>query len=284
MKTKKMIQNGILGLILFIGFQSIASAEYRCGWLDNPAPDVYQFIDKQATWTIMQRGGYSIPATSIINLPKQQPNEFVRTNGSYGYSCNCMSVTSDARSKRITSIVYKGKQVLLKRCLEDKSIAGRQSAGLRFPSAPLTRTVSRPNSRNLAGGIARPSGSYTDTPVVAGRPNASPNSGYYDSPKTSGNTRTASTTPRRSKSSGRSKAHYIQVIVTSIPAKAKRLKRSFDKAGFKTVIRGVKIKGKLLHKVRVGPYPNRRAAINSQTRLRKSFKKDMGVQKSIIVG
>jgi|GEM_PF-2389344 len=284
MKIKKVIQNSMLGLILFIGLQAIANAEYRCGWLDNPAPDQYQFIDKQGSWTIMKRGGYRIPATSINNLPQQQPNEFVRTNGSYGYSCNCMSVTTDARSKRITAIVHKGKQVLLKRCLEDKSIADRQHSTLRFPGAPLIRTASRPNNRNLAGGIARPSGSYTDTPVVAGRSNAERNSGYYDQPKTSGGTKTVKTAKSRPRSKGKAKSHYIQVIVTSIPAKAKRLRNTFSKAGFRTVINGIKRKGRLLHKVRVGPYPSRRAAINGQKKLRRSFKKDSGVQKSIIVG
>lgn len=300
MKTKKMIQNSVLGLTLFMGLQSIAAAEYRCGWLDNPAPDQYQFIDKQATWTIMKRGGYQLPAASVKNLPQQNPNEFVRTNGSYGYSCSCMSVTTDARSKRITSIQFKGKQVLLKRCLEDKAIAGRQHAGLRFPGAPVARTVAvrqtvnrpapprpnvvRPNNRNLASALTRPSGSYTDTPVIAGRPNAQPNAGYYDQPQVGNRARTARTTPRRSTAAGKSKSHYIQVIVTSIPAKAKRLKNSFDKAGFKTVVNGIKRKGKVLHKVRVGPYSSRRAALSGQKKLRNSFKKDQGVQKSIIVG
>ena len=276
MRRKKIIQNSIFGLFLLIGLQSIATAEYRCGWLDNPAPGQYQFTDKQASWTIMKRGGYQLPAVSMKNLPDKQPNEFVRTNGSYGYSCSCMSVTTDARSKRITSIVYKGKQVLLKRCLEDKSIAERQHAALRFPGAPLNR----PSSRNIASSLLRPSGSYTDTPVITGRSNAEPDSGYYDEPKT-GSSRTAQ---RRSGSKGRTKSHYIQVIVTSIPAKAKRFRNNFTKAGFKTIINGVKIKGKLLHKVRVGPYPSRRAALKSQIKLRKSFKKNMGVQKSIIVG
>jgi len=287
MRRKKIIQNSAFGLFLLIGLQSIASAEYRCGWLDNPAPGQYQFIDKQATWTIMQRGGHQLPATSMKNLPQLQPNEFVRTNGSFGYSCSCMSVTTDARSKRITSIVYKGKQMLLKRCLEDKTIADKKHAGLRFPGPP----VSRPTNRNIAGTVPRPSGSYTDRPVIAGRPDAERDSGYYDEPKVSGGTTTRATKTARSRTNasrtnakGRTKSHYIQVIVTSIPAKARRLKNTYAKAGYKTIINGVKIKGKLLHKVRVGPYPSRRSALNNQIKLRKSFRKDKGVQKSIIVG
>jgi len=280
MRRKKIIQNSVIGLFLLIGLQSIASAEYRCGWLDNPAPGQYQFTDKQATWTITQRGGYQLAATSMKNLPQLQQNEFVRTNGSFGYSCSCMSVTTDARSKRITSIIYKGKQELLKRCLEDKTIAHKKHAGLRFPEP----AVSRPTNRNIASGLTRPSGSYTDKPVIAGRPNAEPDSGYYDEPKTSGGTKTAKATKRVSRAKGRTKSHYIQVIVTSIPAKARRLKNTYAKAGYKTIINGVKIKGKLLHKVRVGPFPSRRSALNNQKRLRKSFSKDKGVQKSIVVG
>ncbi|MGB1309813.1 MAG: DUF4087 domain-containing protein [Leucothrix sp.] len=281
MKRTKMIQKSLLALTLTTGLQSVASAEYRCGWLNNPSPDQYQFIDRDASWAIMQRGGYRLPAQFMKNLPDRQPNEFVRTNGSYGYSCSCMSVTTDARTKRITSIVYKGKQVLLKRCLEDKVIAKRNNAALR---SVTPRNLA--NQRSTARNLAATSGSYTDTPVIAGEAAAEPTQGYYDVPQLAANSpvSTAAATRQPAKAVGRSKSHYIQVIVTSIPAKAKRLKRTFDKAGFKTIIKGVKVKGKLLHKVRVGPYPNRRAALNSQNKLRQSFRKNQGVQKSIITG
>lgn len=273
---RKIIRGSLLGFCLLIGFQSVANAEYRCGWLDNPAAGEYQFTDKSASWTIRSRRGYQLPANSLKNLPEPLESEYVRSNGRFGYSCACLSVTTDASSKRITSILHKGKQVLLKRCLEDKTIVGRQSITLRFPKP--AKAVSNPISLKS---VARPSGSYTDTPVIAGRSNAEVGSGYYDEPKPSGNT---NINKSQSSAKGRAKSHYIQVIVTSIPAKAKRLKKSYDKAGFKTIVSEIKRKNKLLHKVKIGPYPSRRAVLNSQIKLRKLFKKDQGVQKSIIVG
>ena len=238
-RTKTIIQNIVLGACLLTGLQATAFAEYRCGWLDNPEPGSYQLIDKEAVWNISKNGGYRIPAASLKNLPERQEEQFIRTNGNFGYSCSCVSVKTDVRNRRITAISFKGKQVLLKRCLEDKTIAHRQPTIVRKLPGLM---------------INQPSGSYTDTPVMSAR---------------------AGTT---------SGSHYIQVIVTSMSAKAKRMKNSFDKAGFNTLISSVKNKDKLLHKVKIGPYPNRRAAINARLKLQKTFKDKMGVKKSIIVG
>jgi hypothetical protein len=252
-RKTKIIQDGFLALCLLLGLSSTAFAEYRCGWLDNPEPGSYQLIDKEAVWTISKNDGYRIPAASLKNLPQRQENQFIRTNGNFGYSCSCVSVKTEARSRRITSIDFKGKQVLLKRCLEDKTIAHRQPTMV----------------RKLPGlSINNPSGSYTDTPVI---------SAATDS-------KVAKPAVKRVSVKNKRGTHFIQVMVTSMPAKAKRMKSRFDKAGFKTIISGIKSKGKVLQKVRIGPYPSRRAAANAQIKLRKSFKEKLGVNKSIIVG
>ena len=110
------------------------------------------------------------------------------------------------------------------------------------------------------------SGSYTDTPVISNGEEIG--SSQYSNAAVMDKTGT----------------HYIQVMVTSLSAKAKRMKQSFDKAGFKTVVSDLKSKGKVLHKVKIGPFPNRRAAVNSRIKLQKQFKNTLGVKKSIIVG
>ncbi len=51
------------------------------------------------------------------------PNEYVRTNGNYGYSCVCLNVKTDKRKRRITKIYKKGKSLLLKRYLEDPKLS-----------------------------------------------------------------------------------------------------------------------------------------------------------------
>ena len=88
-RKTKIIQDGFLALCLLLGLSSTAFAEYRCGWLDNPEPGSYQLIDKEAVWTISKNDGYRIPAASLKNLPQRQENQFIRTNGNFGYSCSC---------------------------------------------------------------------------------------------------------------------------------------------------------------------------------------------------
>ena len=261
---KTIFRDSLIAITL-LAVPALATAEYRCGWLDNPSAGHFQFIDKQAAWTISKPGVYQLAATSINNLPKRVESEFIRTNGEFGYSCSCLSVSTDSKSKRITKIAHLGKQVLLKRCLEDKSIADRRQSGLLFPTAATQAKASGISN------FSRPTGSYTDKPVLSASERA----------------RSGASTDRvraRSGSTKANKMHYIQVIVTSMPEKAKRLKQRFERAGFKTIISQMNSKGRVLHKVRIGPFKNRRTALTRQTKLRKSFSKDAGVQKSIIVG
>jgi hypothetical protein len=250
-KTKIIIRNSVIGVCILIGLQSTAVAEYRCGWLDNPEAGSFQLIDKEAVWSISNNSGYRIPAASLKNLPERQEDQFIRTSGNFGYSCSCISVKTESRSRRITAISFKGKQVLLKRCLEDKTIAHRQ-----------------PSIKRQMSGVAinQPSGSYTDTPVISGT-------------ESTGASQYSNGTVKE-----KTGKHYIQVMVTSISSKAKSMKKSFDKAGFKTVISAIRSKGKVLHKVSIGPFPNRRSAVNNRTKLQKQFKETLGVKKSIIVG
>lgn len=277
MKTTTIIlKSAVFGLL--ISLQTTASAEYRCGWLENTIQGSYQLIDKQATWSIAKPGGYQVPQTSKNNLPEKLENEFVRTGEGLGYSCSCLSVTTDLASKRITSILYKGKQVLLKRCLEDETISSVSQKVLRFPGAATAQPSStQPNTLNLAAKLPKPTGSYTDKPVLTSRVDTRQKTERYQD-------RPVVKTTVKSVTKGKAKPHYIQVIVTSALTKAKRLKKGFDSAGFKTIISNMKSKGRMLHKVRIGPYPSRSAALNSQKKLRNSFKNDQGVQKSIIVG
>lgn len=116
---KKLV---LAAFLMILNVCSIAD-EYRCGWLENPTPDNWWLHDKDGSWAIAAEGGYSVAKRSLDNLPAIKDNEFVRTNGYYGYSCSCLSVSTDNKTKRILSILRKGKQMLLKKCLEDKRIA-----------------------------------------------------------------------------------------------------------------------------------------------------------------
>jgi hypothetical protein len=109
--------------ILFIMLSASASAgEYRCGWLENPTPGNIWLTDSVASWTISTQGGYQIKDKYLKLLPKTHDNEFVRTNGHYGYSCACINMKTDKKTKRVSKIYSKGKSLLLKQCLEDRNL------------------------------------------------------------------------------------------------------------------------------------------------------------------
>jgi hypothetical protein len=90
--------------------------QIRCGWLENPTPGNFSLLDSQARWTIAEHGGYRAHGSDdITDLSGQN---FVQTNGPYGYACACMTVAVDGEKRRVTSIT-KVTQKLLKDCRDD---------------------------------------------------------------------------------------------------------------------------------------------------------------------
>lgn len=96
------------------------AAENRCGWIQNPTPGNYWLDDREGSWTIMTQGSDDEPK-GADNLPDFSAGEFVKTNGTYGYACTCMSVETDKRTRRITEIVSV-KQLPLAKCKNDKTL------------------------------------------------------------------------------------------------------------------------------------------------------------------
>lgn len=117
LQQKALLLAGIL--CLFGEFAS--AAETRCGWLENPSPANWWLTDADGSWTLSTQGGEQLDDTSWGNMPKANSDEYVATNGSYGYSCVCLKVSVDKTQHRILQ-VHSGKQLLLKKCLEDPSL------------------------------------------------------------------------------------------------------------------------------------------------------------------
>ena len=140
--------NLIAGIGLFCLSLPTMSAENRCGWIENPGPGTWWLTDKDAIWEISTQGGYSVTPESIDNLPNVIPNEYVRVSGIYGYSCGCIVVDTDRDKRRIMAIRKKGKQVLLKKCLEDKSIASRRQPVVK-PMLVPENPVSKPTRQSV---------------------------------------------------------------------------------------------------------------------------------------
>ena len=79
-----------------------AGLETRCGWLDNPTPGNMWLHDRDGEWTIGEQGGYQIEED--WPWPVFKPDEWVKTNGNYGYGCVCMSAKVDYKTHQILQI------------------------------------------------------------------------------------------------------------------------------------------------------------------------------------
>jgi hypothetical protein len=92
----------------------------RCGWLVNPTPANWSLFDREGEWFIGVQGDYQAPG--LDKIPDLTGPRWVVTNGSsYGYGCVCLSVQSDARSRRITHI-YRVRQKPLAACRADHKL------------------------------------------------------------------------------------------------------------------------------------------------------------------
>ena len=117
MKLKWLIP-GIISSFLIVVIPAKA-AETRCGWLINPTPANWYLKDKDRQWTISTQGGSQ--ARGMDNLPAFNDDEYVKTNGYYGYGCACLSVVTDRNRIRITTI-QGGEQLPLSTCREDPNL------------------------------------------------------------------------------------------------------------------------------------------------------------------
>lgn len=95
----------------------VQKAETRCGWLVNPTPSNVWFYDRDGEWTISEQGGYQAEG----DWAQFKDNQWVKTNGNYGYGCTCMSVTTDKSEMKILTI-SNAKARPLSACRKDKKL------------------------------------------------------------------------------------------------------------------------------------------------------------------
>jgi hypothetical protein len=93
--------------------------ERRCGWLINPTPGNWWLRDPQGEWTLGTQGGVEVPG--MDTLPDMSTRGWVETNGSHGYGCACLTVTTDKKSGRVAR-VFGGQPVPLKQCRADRRL------------------------------------------------------------------------------------------------------------------------------------------------------------------
>ena len=78
------------------------------------------------------------------------------------------------------------------------------------------------------------------------------------------------------------KAYYIQLIVTSMPAKANQIKNTFTNAGFYTTSTVYNSNGRTLYRLQSGPYDSRNTVNQKHQQMKTALRGNPTAQKSII--
>lgn len=111
-------------LIALFALPAAAATETRCGWWDNPTPANTWLIDSAGEWTIGTQGDHQAEWADDAFNPSERifpENEWVATNGSYGYGCACVKADFDPAKKRATYI-YRIRSKKLTACTNDPNI------------------------------------------------------------------------------------------------------------------------------------------------------------------
>lgn len=105
----------------------VAAPENRCGWIQNPTPGNYWLDDRDGTWIITTQGMDDEPL-GMENFPDISTGDYVAVNGSYGYTCGCITAETTRETDRQSSAtgritaVYSVKLLPLNKCLADRKL------------------------------------------------------------------------------------------------------------------------------------------------------------------
>jgi hypothetical protein len=96
----------ILALIFTFGFlPQVASAELRCGWVDNPTPANWWLTDREGEWTLSVQGTGDRD-NGFFDIPNSWnfQDQWRETNGSYGYGCGCFEGKVDKTTNWVSEV------------------------------------------------------------------------------------------------------------------------------------------------------------------------------------
>lgn len=108
----------ILSLGLAISAHA-ATPETRCGWIENPTPGNYDLYDAAGVWTISVQGGHQ--AEGDLAYPLDYDEDYVKTNGNYGYFCGCIRSINDATEMKVLKILTASAKKI-SACLNDRKL------------------------------------------------------------------------------------------------------------------------------------------------------------------
>jgi len=80
---------------------TVAKAQTRCGWFDNPTPGNAWLRDRDGEWTIAIQGTYEAQG----DWPQFNDSQWVSVNRSHGYGCACIKAVVNAKTRQVVSII-----------------------------------------------------------------------------------------------------------------------------------------------------------------------------------
>jgi len=102
--------------------ESASKPETRCGWFGNPTPANAWLVDRTGEWIIGLQGSYLAEG----DWPDFKPEQWVETNGHYGYGCACLKVVTTTKpEKRIIKILSSNPRPL-SACRQDKALKNKE--------------------------------------------------------------------------------------------------------------------------------------------------------------
>ena len=96
---------------------AVSRYETRCGWFSNPTPANAWLDDRDGTWIIGVQGGHQAEG----DWPDFKPQQWVKTNGNYGYGCACLRVSVNHKTKEILEIKSSSARPLAA-CRKDRAL------------------------------------------------------------------------------------------------------------------------------------------------------------------
>lgn len=116
----------ISGIFIMV-FAVTAHAETRCGWFENPTPSNYYLVDEDAVWELSTQGGRT--AEGFFDLPAEASDdladEWVKTDGNYGYGCACIDGEFGTADSREVIRVISMETQTLKQCEDNPALPRR---------------------------------------------------------------------------------------------------------------------------------------------------------------
>jgi hypothetical protein len=92
-------------IFTFVFLPQVASAELRCGWVDNPTPANWWLTDRDGGWTLSVQG-VGDRDNGFFDIPNgwNFQDQWRETNGFYGYGCGCVEGKVDNTTNWVSEV------------------------------------------------------------------------------------------------------------------------------------------------------------------------------------